>query len=173
MEAPKSPRGLFVPRRYNVDGQCGHITLVGILGGDHTPVDAARVSFARGHFTARAKLAMPSAGKLAAAAAPGPVAGVSDGLTPIDPNAPYTDGDRKLLQYLLDNEHWSVVRHTMLQVVAEMPEGIARQLYKHVVGTELTSTHPMQVGGGGMGIWTGRGLKGWGGWGVFFLPHHD
>lgn len=50
--------------------------------------------------------------------------------------------DKKLIRYLAENKHWSPFRHCFLQLRLVIPEFVARQLYKHVVGIEATSTHP-------------------------------
>lgn len=43
-------------------------------------------------------------------------------------------GDRKLIKYLANHEHWSPFRHVQLQFHCKVPEFVARQWYKHVVG---------------------------------------
>lgn len=53
-----------------------------------------------------------------------------------------TAKDEKLIQYLGSHEHYSPFRHNMLCVVIEAPEFVMRQLYKHCVGIEATSSHP-------------------------------
>lgn len=45
-----------------------------------------------------------------------------------------SDGDRKLIKYLADHQHWSPFRHVQLQFHCKVPEFVARQWYKHVVG---------------------------------------
>lgn len=45
-----------------------------------------------------------------------------------------SDGDRKLIRYLAEHKHWSPFRHVMLQFHCKVPEFVARQWYKHVVG---------------------------------------
>jgi thymidylate synthase (FAD) len=45
-----------------------------------------------------------------------------------------SDGDRKLIQYLAEHKHWSPFRHVQLQFHCKVPEFVARQWYKHVVG---------------------------------------
>lgn len=52
--------------------------------------------------------------------------------------------DSKLLYYLASHKHYSPFRHIMLQFHIRCPEFVARQLYKHVVGIETTSTHPIK-----------------------------
>ncbi len=50
--------------------------------------------------------------------------------------------DEKLILYLAQHKHYSPFRHLILQVRVEAPEFVMRQLYKHVVGIEATSSHP-------------------------------
>lgn len=45
-----------------------------------------------------------------------------------------SDGDKKLIKYLADHQHWSPFRHVQLQFHCKVPEFVARQWYKHVVG---------------------------------------
>ncbi len=45
-----------------------------------------------------------------------------------------SDGDRKLIKYLAEHKHWSPFRHVQLQFHCKVPEFVARQWYKHVVG---------------------------------------
>lgn len=45
-----------------------------------------------------------------------------------------SDGDRKLIAYLAEHKHWSPFRHVQLQFHCKVPEFVARQWYKHVVG---------------------------------------
>jgi thymidylate synthase (FAD) len=51
------------------------------------------------------------------------------------------EGDIKLIKFLAKNKHYSPFRHSVLQFRIKIPEFIARQWYKHVVGIETTSTH--------------------------------
>lgn len=44
------------------------------------------------------------------------------------------NGDHKLIRYLADHKHWSPFRHVQLQFHCKVPEFVARQWYKHVVG---------------------------------------
>ena len=44
------------------------------------------------------------------------------------------DADRKLIAYLAKHKHWSPFRHVQLQFHCKVPEFVARQWYKHVVG---------------------------------------
>ena len=45
-----------------------------------------------------------------------------------------SDGDKKLIKFLADHKHWSPFRHVQLQFHCKVPEFVARQWYKHVVG---------------------------------------
>jgi thymidylate synthase (FAD) len=56
-----------------------------------------------------------------------------------------TDGDKKLLNYLYVNKHMSPFRHVMLRFKIRAPEFVMRQMYKHIVGIEATSTYPTQL----------------------------
>lgn len=49
------------------------------------------------------------------------------------------EGDKKLIKYLAEHKHWSPFRHVQLQFHCKVPEFIARQWYKHVVGASYTS----------------------------------
>jgi thymidylate synthase (FAD) len=42
--------------------------------------------------------------------------------------------DDKLIRYLAQHKHWSPFRHVQLQFHCKVPEFVARQWYKHVVG---------------------------------------
>lgn len=44
------------------------------------------------------------------------------------------DKDEKLIKYLATHAHWSPFRHVQLQFHCKVPEFVARQWYKHVVG---------------------------------------
>lgn len=46
--------------------------------------------------------------------------------------------DEKLINFLAKHEHWSPFRHVQLQFHCRVPEFIARQWYKHVVGIAYT-----------------------------------
>ena len=48
--------------------------------------------------------------------------------------AELSKGDIKLIQYLAEHKHWSPFRHVQLQFHCKVPEFVARQWYKHVVG---------------------------------------
>lgn len=45
-----------------------------------------------------------------------------------------SEGDKKLIKYLAEHKHWSPFRHVYLQFHCKVPEFVARQWYKHVVG---------------------------------------
>jgi thymidylate synthase (FAD) len=45
-----------------------------------------------------------------------------------------SDGDAKLIRFLAEHKHWSPFRHVQLQFHCKVPEFVARQWYKHVVG---------------------------------------
>jgi thymidylate synthase (FAD) len=49
-----------------------------------------------------------------------------------------SDGDKKLITYLAKHKHWSPFRHVQLQFHCKVPEFVARQWYKHVVGIAYT-----------------------------------
>jgi thymidylate synthase (FAD) len=49
--------------------------------------------------------------------------------------------DEKLIRYLAKHEHWSPFRHVQLQFHCKVPEFVARQWYKHVVGIAYTEGH--------------------------------
>lgn len=51
-----------------------------------------------------------------------------------------SEGDRKLIKYLADHQHWSPFRHVQLQFHCKVPEFVARQWYKHVVGIAYTES---------------------------------
>jgi len=50
------------------------------------------------------------------------------------------DADVKLIRYLVKHRHWSPFRHVQLQFHCKIPEFIARQWYKHVVGIAYTDS---------------------------------
>jgi thymidylate synthase (FAD) len=51
------------------------------------------------------------------------------------------ENDEKLIRYLARHEHWSPFRHVQLQFHCKVPEFVARQWYKHVVGIAYTEGH--------------------------------
>lgn len=53
-----------------------------------------------------------------------------------------TDGDRKLIQYLAKEKHFSPFRHCQLVFRIKAPEFVLRQAFKHIVGIESTSSYP-------------------------------
>jgi thymidylate synthase (FAD) len=52
--------------------------------------------------------------------------------------------DKKLVKYLADHKHHSPFRHIIIQFHIKAPEFVMRQWYKHVVGIETTSSHPVK-----------------------------
>ncbi len=52
--------------------------------------------------------------------------------------AEISEGDKKLIKYLAEHQHWSPFRHVQLQFHCKVPEFVARQWYKHVVGIAYT-----------------------------------
>jgi len=51
-------------------------------------------------------------------------------------------GDKKLIGFLAREKHYSPFRHCMLQFRIKAPEFVLRQVFKHAVGIEVTSTYP-------------------------------
>lgn len=49
-----------------------------------------------------------------------------------------SEGDKKLIAYLAEHKHWSPFRHVQFQFHCKVPEFVARQWYKHVVGIAYT-----------------------------------
>ncbi|HEY9746698.1 MAG TPA: FAD-dependent thymidylate synthase [Oculatellaceae cyanobacterium] len=49
-----------------------------------------------------------------------------------------SEGDIKLIRYLAEHKHWSPFRHVQFQFHCKVPEFVARQWYKHVVGIAYT-----------------------------------
>lgn len=49
-----------------------------------------------------------------------------------------SEGDKKLIRYLAEHKHWSPFRHVQFQFHCKVPEFVARQWYKHVVGIAYT-----------------------------------
>ena len=49
-------------------------------------------------------------------------------------------GDERLINYLYKHKHYSPFRHLMFRFHIKAPEVVMRQLYKHVVGIEATSS---------------------------------
>ena len=45
-----------------------------------------------------------------------------------------SEADSKLIRYLAEHRHWSPFRHVQFQFHCKVPEFVARQWYKHVVG---------------------------------------
>ena len=52
----------------------------------------------------------------------------------------YDAGDERLVRYLAKHKHFSPFRHLIVQFHIKAPEFVTRQLYKHVVGIETTSS---------------------------------
>lgn len=50
------------------------------------------------------------------------------------------EADKKLVRYLAKHKHWSPFRHVQLQFHCKVPEFVARQWYKHVVGIAYTDS---------------------------------
>ena len=46
--------------------------------------------------------------------------------------------DEGLIRFLAENKHWSPFRHVQIQFHCKVPEFVARQWYKHVVGIAYT-----------------------------------
>lgn len=51
------------------------------------------------------------------------------------------DADIRLIGFLAKNQHFSPFRHSMFRLQITAPEFVMRQLYKHVVGIEGTSSY--------------------------------
>ena len=52
----------------------------------------------------------------------------------------YDRSDERLVRYLAKHKHFSPFRHLIVQFHIKAPEFVTRQLYKHVVGIETTSS---------------------------------
>ena len=52
----------------------------------------------------------------------------------------YDKSDERLVRYLAKHKHFSPFRHLVVQFHIKAPEFVTRQLYKHVVGIETTSS---------------------------------
>lgn len=59
----------------------------------------------------------------------------------------FEEEDRRLLKYLITHHHTSPFRHVFFQFRIKAPEFVLRQWFKHVVGSEWTSSHPSQLHG--------------------------
>jgi thymidylate synthase (FAD) len=57
------------------------------------------------------------------------------------------DGDIRLLKYLWNNSHMSPLRHCLFRFEIKAPEFVLRQLFRHHVGIETTSTYATQMHG--------------------------
>ena len=54
----------------------------------------------------------------------------------------YDKSDYRLVQFLAKHKHFSPFRHLVVQFHIKAPEFVMRQVYKHVVGIETTSSYP-------------------------------
>jgi thymidylate synthase (FAD) len=52
------------------------------------------------------------------------------------------NSDIRLLRYLYRHKHFSPFRHVLFRFRIKAPEFVMRQLFKHIVGIEVTSTYP-------------------------------
>lgn len=52
----------------------------------------------------------------------------------------FDEKDEKLLRYLIKHKHMSPFRHVMFRFRLKAPEFVMRQLWKHIVGIETTSS---------------------------------
>jgi thymidylate synthase (FAD) len=57
----------------------------------------------------------------------------------------FDKSDERLVKYLITHKHYSPFRQVMLRFRIKAPEFVMRQLFKHCVGTETTSTYPTQL----------------------------
>jgi thymidylate synthase (FAD) len=55
------------------------------------------------------------------------------------------EADEKLIRFLAKHQHWSPFRHVQLQFHCKVPEFVARQWYKHVVGIAYSEGGAMCV----------------------------
>lgn len=53
--------------------------------------------------------------------------------------------DIGLLNYLVKNKHTSPLRHCLIRLEIKAPEFVLRQLFRHIVGIEVTSVYPTQL----------------------------
>lgn len=51
-----------------------------------------------------------------------------------------SESDERLIRYLAIHKHWSPFRHVQMQFHCKVPEFVARQWYKHVVGISYTES---------------------------------
>ena len=54
----------------------------------------------------------------------------------------YDKSDQRLVKFLAKHKHFSPFRHLVVQFHIKAPEFVMRQIYKHVVGIETTSSYP-------------------------------
>lgn len=59
----------------------------------------------------------------------------------------FTDQDARLVRYLVKHKHFSPFRHVFFRLRIRAPEFVMRQWYKHVVGSEWTSSSSSQLHG--------------------------
>ena len=59
----------------------------------------------------------------------------------------FDETDERLIKYLITNKHFSPIRQVLIRIHLKAPEFVCRQLYKHQIGIETTSTHPSQLHG--------------------------
>jgi thymidylate synthase (FAD) len=53
--------------------------------------------------------------------------------------------DISLMKYLVKNKHFSPFRHCLFRFEIKAPEFVLRQLFRHIIGIEVTSTYPTQL----------------------------
>jgi thymidylate synthase (FAD) len=112
-------------KKENVLGDnIGFIELVDSLGNDLTIVNSARVSFgARSDWVYEERDVYDESTRE-----------IHTHREPVG----LKDKDKKLIKYLAKNKHFSPFRHIQLQFHVKMPEMIARQMFKHIVGADYT-----------------------------------
>jgi thymidylate synthase (FAD) len=118
----------------------GFVELVDLMGSDLTVVNAARCSHgSRSQFVEREK-ALALFNKMTQGE---DVAGYSEEylryfdtemLEGGNPDTIVNPKDFKLINFLAKHKHWSPFRHCQVQFHCKVPEFVARQWYKHVVG---------------------------------------
>jgi thymidylate synthase (FAD) len=59
----------------------------------------------------------------------------------------FDEKDEKLIKYLITNKHYSPFRQIFIRIHIKAPEFVMRQIYRHIVGIEVTSTYPSQLHG--------------------------
>lgn len=53
----------------------------------------------------------------------------------------FDEKDERLIKYLVENKHFSPIRQVMIRLHICGPEFIMRQLYRHIIGIEATSSY--------------------------------